>query len=87
MRLFLLIAATALLPFSPANAAQADPRIDKARIDHALREMVSSGRAAGTSALVWRDGKEVYFGTAGYADREARKPFRRDTLEIGRAHV
>lgn len=77
MRLFLLIAATALLPFSPANA---EPRIDKARVDHALKEMVSSGRAAGTSALVWRDGKEVYFGTAGYADREAGKPFRRNTL-------
>ena len=28
----------------------------------------------------WKDGREVYFGTAGYADREARKPMRRDTL-------
>ena len=42
--------------------------------------MVASGRAAGTSALIWKDGKEVYFGTAGFADREAKKPFRRDTL-------
>ena len=42
--------------------------------------MVASGRAAGTSALIWKDGKEVYFGTAGFADREAKRPFRRDTL-------
>lgn len=65
----------------PATAATAPAlRIDKARIDKALEQMVADGRAAGTSALVWKDGKEVYFGTAGYADREAKKPFRRDTL-------
>jgi len=55
-------------------------RIDKARIDRALAQMIASDRAAGTSALIWKDGKEVYFGTAGYADREAKKPMRRDTL-------
>jgi CubicO group peptidase (beta-lactamase class C family) len=42
--------------------------------------MVDSGRVAGASAVVWKDGREVYFGTAGYADREAKKPMRRDTL-------
>ncbi len=42
--------------------------------------MVTDGRAAGVSALVWKDGREVYFGTASYADRKARKPMRRDTL-------
>jgi CubicO group peptidase (beta-lactamase class C family) len=55
-------------------------RIDKARIDRALAGMVADGRAAGASALVWKDGREVYFGTAGYADREAKRPMRRDTL-------
>jgi len=86
LRLFLLLMAAAA-PVIPATAAppstQASPaglKIDKARIDRALQEMVSSERAAGASALVWRDGREVYFGTAGYADREAKKPFRRDTL-------
>ena len=34
----------------------------------------------GVSALVWQDGQEVYFGTAGQADREAGRPMRRDTL-------
>lgn len=60
----------------PAQRVQIVPQ----RIDRALRDMASSGRAAGVSALVWQNGREVYFGTAGYADREAGKPMRRDTL-------
>jgi CubicO group peptidase (beta-lactamase class C family) len=54
--------------------------IDRARIDAALRQMVSSGRATGASALVWQKGAERYFGAAGEADREAHRPMRRDTL-------
>ena len=42
--------------------------------------MIASERAVGASALIWKDGREVYFGTAGFADREARKPMGRDTL-------
>jgi len=61
---------------APASAL----RISKDRIDRCLRQMVDSGRVAGASAIVWKDGHEVYFGTAGYADREAKKPMRRDTL-------
>jgi len=87
LRLFVAFAAATALSLAaavptPAGAATAPSplKIDKARIDEALQQMVSDGRAAGTSALVWKDGKEVYFGTAGYADREARKQFRRDTL-------
>ena len=81
-----LAAAAMTLGAAPLAAAQsrADPtasfRIDKARIDKALAEMVTSGRAAGVSALVWKDGREVYYGESGLADREANRPFRRDTL-------
>lgn len=83
------VAAVALsAPLAPAfarpaatSAPQAAPvTIDKARIDAALKAMVDSGRAVGVSALVWQDGRERYFGTAGMADREAGKPMRRDTL-------
>jgi CubicO group peptidase (beta-lactamase class C family) len=63
----------------PAQAV-APVRIDKARIDNALADMVSSGRAAGVSALVWKDGAERYYGQAGFADREAKRPMTRDTL-------
>jgi len=74
-------AAPALARPDPAPASQsASVSIDKARIDAALKAMVDSGRAVGVSALVWQDGRERYFGTAGMADREAGKPMRRDTL-------
>lgn len=69
---------------TPATA-QAHPagtklRIERARIDAALAQMVADGRAVGVSALVWIDGREVYFGARGDADREAHKPMTRDTL-------
>lgn len=81
----LLLSALALAVPTIASAAAPPPtgpafHLDKARIDAALRKMVSDGRAAGTLAMVWKDGREVYFGTAGYADREARRPIRRDDL-------
>ena len=69
-------ASGAQAPTAAASAIGGRVSIDRARIDRALRDMVSSGRAAGVSALVWKDGREVYFGTAGYADREAGKPMR-----------
>ena len=85
---FAAAAAIALLASPPAHAfaapksasASAAVRIDKQRIDRALAEMISSGRAAGVSALVFENGREVYFGTSGFADREAKRPMARDTL-------
>lgn len=61
-------------------AATETLRIDKTRIDTMLATMVAGGRAIGVSALVWKDGREVYYGERGLADREGNKPFRRDTL-------
>lgn len=64
-----------------AQTASATPLvIDKPRIDAALRGMVEDGRVGGVSALVWQDGKEVYYGAAGLADRAAARPMRRDTI-------
>lgn len=80
------LVAVGCMAIPPAAAAQRTQgsaemvRIDKARIDRALADMVSSGRAAGVSALVWKDGREVYYGDEGLADREANRPMRRDTL-------
>ena len=70
------------MPTSGDSARSADPKIaiNKARIDQALAAMVSSGRAAGASALVWQGGKERYFGAAGFADREAKRPMSRDAI-------
>ena len=80
------LAALMLVAAPPPVLAQTRPaatsaiRIDKARIDRALADMVASGRATGASALVWKDGREAYFGATGLADREAARPMRRDTL-------
>src|SRR3546814_20996155 len=46
-----------------AQAAPAETlEIDKQRIDAALAALTAAGRAAGTSALSWQDGRAVYFG-------------------------
>ncbi|MCR5880847.1 serine hydrolase [Phenylobacterium sp. J367] len=77
----MLLAFVAALWLGLAGAAPAEPlKLDKGRIDAALARMVADGRVAGASALVWQDGQERYFGTSGFADREANKPMRRDTL-------
>lgn len=55
-------------------------RIVPGRIDRALAGMVKDGRVVGVEALVWKDGREVYFGKAGYADRETQRAIRRDTI-------
>ncbi len=54
--------------------------LDTRRIDAALAEMVASGRAAGASVLIWKDGREAHFGAAGFADRESDKRMSRDTI-------
>ena len=79
----LLLASAATLPPLAAKSpvAQAERvRIDSRRIDKALAAMVADGRAAGASALVWQGGREIYFGRAGFADREAKRAMARDTL-------
>ncbi len=55
-------------------------RLDTKHVDEALAAMVADGRAAGVSALIWKDGREAYFGMAGFADREAQRPMNRGTI-------
>jgi CubicO group peptidase (beta-lactamase class C family) len=66
------------------SAAEAAPRVvDRAavtRIDSTLRRFVDSGTLAGVSALVWEQGRPVYYGAYGLADREARVPMARNTI-------
>jgi CubicO group peptidase (beta-lactamase class C family) len=64
----------------PVAGRQVITPVAKARIDSTLRAFVSSGRVAGTSALVWEKGREVYFGAYGMADREAGRPMKRDAI-------
>jgi len=64
----------------PATGSGAALDLQAKSIDEALSRMVADGRAAGVSALVWKDGREAYFGNAGFADREAQRPMTRDTI-------
>ncbi len=66
----------------PAQTASPAPplTIDGARIGRALSAMVAEGRTAGASVLIWKDGREAYFGSAGFADREAKRPMTRDAI-------
>jgi CubicO group peptidase (beta-lactamase class C family) len=54
--------------------------LDLKRIGSALSGMVDDGRTAGASVLIWRDGREAYFGAAGFADREGGRRMTRDTI-------
>jgi len=54
--------------------------IDTARVDAALKSFTDSGKLVGVSALVTQDGKEIYSGAFGYADREAKKAMARNTI-------
>ena len=53
---------------------------DCAAIGGFLNSAVARGRTVGASALVWKDGGEVCFDSAGLASREDERPFARDTL-------
>jgi CubicO group peptidase (beta-lactamase class C family) len=80
--------ALALACLSPVPAV-AKPRaantatsfqLNPARIDRMLQQMVAKERVAGAEVLIWKGGREVYYRSAGYADREAKRPMSRDTL-------
>lgn len=63
-----------------ALPAASQVNLDTKHVADALAGMVADGRAAGASVLIWQDGREAYFGTAGFADREAQRPMARDTI-------
>lgn len=67
-------------PVLARPSAASGLKVSRQRIDAALAKMVADGRAAGVAALVWQDGREVYAGMAGMADRARHKPMRRDTI-------
>lgn len=50
------------------------------RVDSVLEEAVRTGEVAGCNTLVLKDGKEVYYGQSGWADKETRQPMARNTI-------
>jgi len=77
-----LIAAVSLGGCGTVNwqTLAASGEIDAAHIDKTLGTLVANGSLIGVSALVFKDGKEAYFGAFGMADREAGRPMARDTI-------
>jgi len=75
-------------PALPAPAQNGSPHsmpaepldLDPQRIAAALSAMVDDGRTAGASVLIWKDGREAYFGSAGFADREGGRKMSRDSI-------
>jgi CubicO group peptidase (beta-lactamase class C family) len=65
---------------SPAGNTAPPVTLDPKRIASALSGMVDDGRTAGASVLIWKDGREACFGSAGFADREAGRRMSRDTI-------
>lgn len=49
-------------------------------IDHIMQQEVDEGNIAGAGYMLIQGGKEQYFSTCGYADREKKTPIRRDTI-------
>lgn len=63
------------------NAGHAPPlALDAKRMQDTLEAMVKDQRAAGASLLIWKDGREAFYGSAGFADREAQKAMPRDAI-------
>ena len=50
------------------------------RINRVLRSYIENGLTYGASALVTKNGKEIFFGSAGIADKDNDVPFERDTV-------
>ena len=77
-----LVRQPALPPASPVVAPRDAGIVDKVdpdKIQAALEGLVNSGKLVGVSGLVYHDGRQVFFGAYGMADREHNVPMTRDT--------
>jgi len=63
---------------SPESAGFSSERLK--RIDNAMNEWVQKEWAQGCEALIIRNGKIVYYKTAGYNDLEAKTPLQKDAI-------
>ncbi|AUX40991.1 serine hydrolase [Sorangium cellulosum] len=75
-------AAVAAAPAPAASSPRPAPVDDalQRRLDVVVDAATAEGRIVGTVVVVARDGNVVYRRAAGFADREARKPMREDTV-------
>ena len=69
------------------GACQPDPeslaptaRVDTALLDNTLSDLVDDNAVVGVAALIFLEGEEIYYGSAGMADQEANRAWQRNTL-------
>ncbi len=78
-----LLIASAFRMITPDNEKLPDTIVSasvKNRIDATLQKFIDSNKTVGVSALIFEKGKEVYFNSFGYSDREAKTPMDRNTI-------
>ena len=75
-----MVSAAAGLAAAAGRSTASGFTLDGARIDATLQSMVEGGRVAGAEVLVWKDGREAHYGSAGLRRSRGRAPFTRDTL-------
>jgi CubicO group peptidase (beta-lactamase class C family) len=80
LSLFLLMGMIVFPSCSSTETAQIIDDSAKKRIDSTLKTFVDSGRVAGTSALIFEDGEEVYFNAFGDADQNDGTQMDRNTI-------
>jgi len=83
IRVGIIICVSALLIAACEGATSIAPSPTKIRadiVDKALSDLVEEASVVGVSALIYSGNQEIYYGAFGQADREADRPWQRDTL-------
>ncbi len=79
LRFVAFVSLALLAPPLAAKPTAGGVTLDGARIDRVLQAMVAEGRVAGAEVLVWQEGREAHYGSAGLRRIERPAPFTRDT--------
>jgi CubicO group peptidase (beta-lactamase class C family) len=85
MRIYTFVLAGLLIFATSCSSSETKKVVDKEtveRIHQTLKSFVDSNRVAGASALIYEDGKEVYFGAFGHADRKEDIEMSRESIAV-----
>lgn len=55
-------------------------KINEKQLHEIMQDAIDNSQVAGVNLLVYKDGQEIFYGEEGYADREEKKPIKRDTI-------
>jgi len=78
--LFSVLIASSVFAQNNGTESRKTEKSSFAKIDKRMNQLVEEGKWNGGSGLIFKDGKEIYYNGWGYADRENKKPVKRDTI-------